>query len=103
MSYFDRYSQLRVGNEIGIVPFVEILKSNSDVYITYEKGKTRLDQVSYQYYGSSDYAWLIMEANPQYGSLEFRIPDKSELRIPYPLANALTEYNSTIKNNKKIQ
>jgi len=101
MDYFDRYAQLRDGNTIGVAPFAEIAKSNSDIYVTYEKGKTRLDLLSYQYYGSSDYAWLIMEANAKYGSLEYRIPDKAELRIPYPLSQALTEFNHSLNNAKK--
>ena len=37
-----------------------------------------------------------MQANPQYGTLEFLIPDKSELRIPFPLNETLTEYERDI-------
>lgn len=101
MKDFDRYSQVRKGNEIGIVPFGEIPVKNGDKYIIYEKGKTRLDLISYEYYGSSSYAWLIMQANPQYGSLEYRIPDGSELRIPYPLDASLSDYQASIEKNKK--
>ena len=99
---FDRYSQVRNGNEIGLVPFVEIPVKNTDRYETYRKGLTRLDQLSYQYYDSSDYAWLIMQANPQYGSMEFAIPDGSELRIPYPLNSTLDDYQKGIETYKKL-
>lgn len=99
---FDRYSQFRNGNEIDMVPYCEIPKSDSDMYETYHKGKTRLDNVSYKYYGDSDYAWLIMQANPQYGSLEFNIPDMSELRIPYPLGQALEGYKKSISDFNKF-
>lgn len=99
---FDRYSQVRDGNEIGLVPFVEIPVKNTDRYETYRKGLTRLDQLSYQYYDSPDYAWLIMQANPQYGSMEFAIPDGSELRIPYPLNSTLDDYQKGIETYKKL-
>lgn len=99
---FDRYSQVRNGNEIGLVPFVEIPVKNTDRYETYRKGSTRLDQLSYQYYDSPDYAWLIMQANPQYGSMEFAIPDGSELRIPYPLNSTLDDYQKGIETYKKL-
>lgn len=99
---FDRYSQVRNGNEIGLVPFVEIPVKSTDRHETYRKGLTRLDQLSYQYYDSSDYAWLIMQANPQYGSMEFAIPDGSELRIPYPLNSTLDDYQKGIETYKKL-
>ena len=46
---FDRYSQFREGNEIGLVPFGEIPRSSSDMYEIYRRGKTRLDKISYDY------------------------------------------------------
>jgi len=98
---FDRYSQFRNGNQIDIVSYGEIPEKDSDKFIIYEKGKTRLDIVSYEYYGSSSYAWLIMQANPQYGALEFRIPDGVELRIPYPLNVSLSDYQKSINKQKK--
>lgn len=101
MKKFDRYAKFRSGNDFEIVPFGEITKRASDIKIIYEKGKTRLDQVSYMYYGSSDYAWLILQANAKYGSLEFRIPDGVELRVPYPLDAALSDYQKSIEKNKK--
>ena len=98
---FDRYSQFRVGNRFNMVPFGEIPKSSTDIYEVYRKGKMRLDQLSSQYYDSPDYAWLIMQANPQYGSLEFNIPDGSEIRIPYPLNNSLKDYQKSIDDYRK--
>lgn len=100
-TYYDRYSSFRNGDGFSIVPFVEIKKNNSDKYEIYKRGLTRLDLLSYQYYGSSNYAWLIMQANPQYGSLEYRIPDGAEIRIPFPLSTVLTSYKNGIEKNKK--
>lgn len=99
---FDRYSYFRGGNEIKIVPFAEIPVKSTDRYEIYRKGDTRLDLVSYDYYGSSDFAWLILQANPQYGSMEFSIPDGVELRIPYPLNVSLDAYQKAIEDYNKL-
>lgn len=98
---FDRYSQFRKGGTVEIVPFGEIPVKNTDRYEVYRKGQTRLDLLSYQYYNSADYAWLIMQANPQYGSMEYAIPDASEIRIPYPLNTSLDDYQESIEKYRK--
>ena len=95
---FDRYAQFRKGNDIGIVPFVEIPLKNTDIKIIYQKNGTRLDQLSYQYYDTPDFGWLILHANPQYGSLEYNIPDNVELRVPFPLDTTLSDYQRAIEN-----
>jgi hypothetical protein len=51
---FDRYSQFRKNNDIEIVPYVSIPKSSGDMYEIYHKGETRLDKISYNYYGNPD-------------------------------------------------
>ena len=99
---FDRYSQFRDGNTINMVPFAEVPVKSTDRYEIYRKGKTRLDLLSYQYYESPDYAWLIMQANPEYGSMEFAIPDGSEIRIPYPLSTSIDDYQKEVENYKKF-
>ena len=98
---FDRYSQFRK-NEAFIVPFGVIPEKRSDIKIIFNKGEMRLDQISYQYYNSPDFAWLILQANPQYGSLEYNIPDKVELRIPYPLDASLSDYRKSIDDYNKF-
>ena len=98
---FNRYSQINVNDEYGIVPFGEIPIKPSDIRIIFKKGLMRLDQISYQYYDTPDFAWLIMQANPQYGSLEYNIPDSVELRIPYPLDITLADYQKSIGNYYK--
>lgn len=94
---YDRYKKFRVNGDITLPPYIPITKKNSDIYITYEKGKMRMDTLSYRYYNEVDYGWLIMMANPQYGSMEFLIPDKVELRIPYPLNETLSEYERKLE------
>jgi hypothetical protein len=100
MSY-DRYNKFRINGDTIFPPFIPIPVKESDYYEVYEKGKTRLDKISYQYYKDADYAWLIMQANPQYGSIEFLIPDKAQLRIPYPLNVTLSQLETDIENYKK--
>ena len=100
-SYYDRYSNFRNSDGFSVVPFGEIPKSGTDKYEIYQKGLTRLDLLSYQYYGSTSYAWHILQANPKYGSLEFAIPDGAELRIPYPLVSALNNYQKNLEKHKK--
>ena len=97
MESYDRYAQFRTGDGFEIVPFGEVPRKGTDRYEIYKKGQTRLDQLSYQYYNSADYAWLIMQANPEYGSMEFEIPDGAELRIPYPLNVSIDSYELSIR------
>lgn len=101
MATFDRYEQFRKDGLIELVPFGEVKEKDSDYYETYKRGETRLDLLSYQYYNSPDYAWLIMQANPQYGSVEYRIPDGVTLRIPFPLGTSLQDYQNSIEQYKK--
>lgn len=101
MKDFDRYAKFRNGSSIDIVPFGEIGERDSDIHVTYERGTVRLDQLSSTYYGNPNYAWLILQANAKYGSLEYRIPDGADLRIPYPLEAALGDYQQSLEKNKK--
>ena len=82
---------------MALIPFIEIPIKSSDVYTYYELGKTRMDLLSYQYYDDPNFGWLIMQANPEYGSMEFSIPDGARIRIPYPLSSTLVQYENDIK------
>lgn len=100
MDYYDRYESFRSDGNIDIVPFIEIDNTSTDIVITFRKSTMRMDTLSYKYYGDSNYGWLILQANPQYGSLEFSIPDGVPLRIPYPLSTAKTRYENRIQKYK---
>lgn len=97
MAYYDRYANFREDGHVKIVPFIKIREEETDLHITYQKSTMRFDNLSYKYYGDPNYAWLIMQANPQLGSSEFFIPDLSTLRIAYPLETALTRYEEGIE------
>lgn len=84
------------------VPYIEIPIKSTDYYTYYEAGKTRLDLLSYQYYGDANYDWLILQANPEIGSLEFKIETGTKIRIPYPLDTTIARYNSDIDTYEKL-
>jgi hypothetical protein len=66
--------------------------------VVYKQGTSRLDKLSNLYYLNPYSGWLILLANPEFGGLEFNIPDTTQIRIPYPFDNALevfiTNFNS---------
>lgn len=101
MSY-DRYKQFRVNGHIEVIPGITIEPKDTDYFETYILGQSRLDIISNDYYGDPDYDWLIMLANPEYGSLEYKIPDGTVLRIPYPLSSTLENYNNKIISHKTL-
>lgn len=98
----SRYKYFIDNGTIKLVPFISIPNRSTDYYVYYELGKTRLDVLSYEYYNDPNYDWLIMQANPQYGSLEFNIEDKSLLRIPYPLDIVISQYYADVKKYKEL-
>jgi hypothetical protein len=99
---YNRYKSFISDGAFLKVPSIEVPFTNSDLYTYYEVGKTRLDLLSYQYYGDPNYGWLILQANPDVGSLEFRIKSNTRLRIPYPLENAIQGYEENIKKYNKL-
>lgn len=96
MSY-DRYQKFRSNGTIGIVPGIKLSVKPTDEYVEYILNKSRLDLLSYEYYGDANYDWLIMMANPQFGSLEYMIPDGEIIRIPYPLSDTIKDYEYQIE------
>lgn len=98
--YYDRYSSFRTDGKIEFVPFIKIEQSSTDIVIKFDKRTMRMDTLSYKYYGDPNYGWLIMQSNPQYGSMEFSIPDGVNLRIPYPLNTAKVRYENAIQDYK---
>lgn len=96
-NYFDRYQFFIEDSVFRIVPGIEIPIKGTDRYVPYKKGKDRLDKVSQEYYGSPVFGWLILQANPLAGSVEFEIPDNFYLRVPFPLVNTLQDYKRSVE------
>ena len=101
MSY-NRYKSFKSNGTYKKVPFVEVPLSPTDRYVYYEVGKTRMDLLSYQFYDNPNFGWLILQANPSCGSLEFKIKDGNKLRVPYPLDAAIQGYENNITKYIKL-
>ena len=99
---FDRYAQFKSNGKFEIIPFIKIKNKNSDRFIIFNKKTMRLDKLSFDYYNDSDFGWLIMQANPEYGSIENFIPNGVKLRIPYPLEETLNIYLKDINTYKEL-
>lgn len=93
---YDRYKRFRVNGVVNIPPAIKITPKSTDYFETYIHGQSRLDLISFDYYGDSGYDWLILLANPEVPDLEYLIPNGTILRIPYPLEVTLENYNNQI-------
>jgi len=96
MKYYDRYQDFLVNGKQTVVPFVNLPSKPTDKKYIYRVSKSRLDKLSYQYYQTPYFGWLILAANPKYGGLESNIPDGETLIIPFPLINSLQDYKKAI-------
>ena len=98
MASYNRYKAF-TGDDgtIRNVPFVSIPVSSSDKYMFWKAGRSRLDLISYSYYGDCDYRWLILQANPEIPSIELLIEDETRIRIPYPLDDAISRYENAVQ------
>ena len=89
----DRYKSFRINGTATNIPFIKLIGKSSDKIEEYKLG---MDLLSYKYYEDANYGWLIMLANPEYGGLEFNIPDGSPIKIPFPLEATIIQYNNEI-------
>ncbi len=97
--YYDRYNGFRFNSEVKPIPGITIPESNEDKLVIYKKSTSRLDIISNDYYNNPYSGWLIMLANPEYGGLEFNIPDNTIIRVPYPLNSAMERYISQVSTH----
>lgn len=100
--YFNRYQPFTVNGAMVPVPGIKIPESKTDKRIVYKKGSTRLDRLSLDYYGNPFHGFLIMLANPQFGGLEFDIPDGEIIRIPFPFNKVLEVYEKEVEKHKTL-
>ena len=94
--YYDRYGQFKLGDNMAFIPFIKLNSKPTDVRVVYGDNK-RLDKLSNEYYGTPFYGWLILQANPQFGGMEFDIPNKTVIIIPFPLMDSLKDYQSKVE------
>lgn len=97
---YNRYSLLtRPDGTLSNLPKIILKVRDTDKYVIYDSQKTRLDRISFDVYGDDTFNWLILLANPQY-FIEFDIANGSVIRVPYPLNDVLSEYESQINSQK---
>lgn len=98
-NYLNRYKFFLENSEFKVVPYLDLPVKPTDKMIIYKKNQSRLDKLSDEYYGSPYFGWLIEQANPQYGGLEWQIPDNALLRIPLPLLLSLQDYKQALQTH----
>ena len=96
IKYFDRYEWYRGNGEVKVLPGIVLLKANGDKQVVYKKGETRLDILSQKYYNNPYHGFLILARNPQFGGLEFDIPDGTVISIPFPFHSTLERYEKKV-------
>jgi hypothetical protein len=96
--YFNRYYNFLINGEQTVVPFVKLQSKASDKRYFYKLGVSRLDKISQEYYGTPFFGWLILTANPEYGGLEWNIPNGALLTIPFPLVASVQDYEAGLNN-----
>ena len=95
--YYNRYNDFVINGEQTVVPYVTLPSKSTDKRYIYKIGQSRMDKISQQYYGTPYFGWLILQANEEYGGLEWNIPDNSIIVIPYPLVSSLQDYNNAVQ------
>jgi len=100
--YFDRYEEFRSNDKMKPIPGLTLTQTSGDKTVLYKLGETRLDKVSNAYYNSPYFGWLIMSANPQFGGLEFLIPDQTIIVVPFPFEDAIGRYIQLVNNYKLL-
>ena len=98
-TYWNRYTQFLINGQQTVVPFVQLPGKTTDKTYIYKIGRSRLDKVSQEFYGTPYFGWLILQANPQFGGLENYIFDGAILTIPFPLLPSLQDYKGAIENH----
>jgi len=96
--YYNRYSTFLINGDQTVVPYVNVPSKTSDKTYIYKVGRSRLDKVSQEFYGTPYFGWLILQANPQFGGLENFIYDGAILTIPFPLIPSLQDYKGALEN-----
>lgn len=98
MDYYDRYKEFRENGFVpNPMPFIKISEDTNDIRLVYDKRTMRMDSLSYKYYGDPNYAWLILNANPEVTPYEYLIEDGTPIRVPYPLSSAIDRYEMGVR------
>jgi hypothetical protein len=100
--YVDRYLPFRENGKIKTLPGIKLPEASTDLSYVYKQGTTRLDKLSNMFYNNAWSGWLILLANPQFGGLEFNIPDMTLIKVPYPYDDAMKRYSDEINKYRML-
>ena len=96
----DRYKfVIRNNGTMQDVPKVVISDRITDKFVVYDPAKTRYDRIAEEIYEDDTFSWVIALGNPSY-FLEFDIPAGTVIRVPFPLQDVLSEYQTKVITNK---
>ena len=90
---------LRDGMSLRAMPPFTIDERDTDVFVTYNKQKTRLDRFAGDIYQDPTCWRIIMWANPEY-FIEFDIPDDTQIRIQFPLNDVQFEIIEKLQDGR---
>ncbi len=100
--YTNRYNIIDQPNNIPkIIPYLKIKDKSTDKIIIWNKDK-RLDRISFDYYGSPYYDWLIMQKNADKGMDEFEWNNGDTIIIPYPLEASIDQYRQAFEEYERL-
>ena len=102
MPIYNRYQFFVENGKNVSVPFIELTNKTSDKQLVYKIGRDRMDKLSDKYYGNPYHGWLIMMANPQFGGLEFNIPDETIITIPFPFQASIEDYFNKVREIQSL-
>ena len=100
--YYDRYEKFKKNGKMKPIPGLKIPIDSNDKSVIYKLGETRLDILSQQYYNNPYHGYLILIANPEYGGLEFSIPNNAVLRVPMQFDSAIERYINAVDIYKTL-
>ena len=101
-TYYDRYKDFKSNGSMLTIPFIPIPLGPNDKRLVYKLGLTRMDKLSQDHYNNPVHGYLIMSANPQFGGMEFDIPDGEIIIIPFPFKSALKRYQDGVNKHKRL-
>jgi len=90
---------LRNGQNLADTPPMLIKVRETDIFVVYNKNKTRLDRIAYDIYKDETYWKIILMANPEY-FCEYDIPDNTVIRVPSPLISVVQEVVAKLNSGK---
>ena len=101
MNYYNRYSEFTGNGIIKLIPFIKLTNKATDKTLIFEKGKHKTNELSYEYYGTPFFEWLIRLKNANLGMDEYEWPDNSVIVIPFPLKDSVQDFLNRIDIHKQ--